>query len=436
MTVPLRIRIGVVGCLAFWAGLNLSAQSSPGLQTLEGYLQQMQAANPELQALMARYESAREDSTVVGALPAPMLQWTHFVESVQTRTGPQENILMLSQRIPWFGKLDSQTPAATAAGEVTWYATQSRLLRLTRQTADLYFDYAYAHTAADLTQQQLDLLRKLEPVVTEKVRAGASLNALLRLQVEMGKVEDQLGSINQQQLALAAQIRALLALPNDSPLPDPEWVAPTHRPDWSAAALSIAVAENHPELKMIAQQLVSAEAREEVARLERYPDLSVGVNYIQVGDPTVNPTTPDAGRDPWGVTLSMSLPIWGARNTALRSGAEANRRATIAEQSSRLNTLQADLSVSLSRLDDAHRRLQVYGEDLLDLATQAATNSRAAYQNGGATLLEVIDSERSLLDLRLQHWRAAAEAWRQLVAIQTLTNQPVLGQFVPLFDHE
>ena len=132
----------------------------------------------------------------------------------------------------------------------------------------------------------------------------------------------------------------------------------------------------------------------------------------------------------------MSLPIWGGRNTAVRNGAEANRRATVAEQASRLNSLQADLTVSLSRLDDAHRRLQVYGEDLLDLATQAATNSRAAYQNGSATLLEVIDSERSLLDLRLQHWRAAAEAWRQLVAIQTLTNQPVLGQFVPLLDHE
>jgi outer membrane protein TolC len=396
----------------------------------------MQAHNPELQSLGARYDAAREVSTVAGTLPAPMLQWTHMVEPVQTRTGPQENVLMLNQRIPWFGKLDSQATAASAAGEAVWYATQGRLLRLTRQTAKLYFDYAYSYTAAELTRRQLDLLEKLEPVVTEKVRGGDSLNSLLRLRVEIGKVTDQLDSIKQSQIDIAAQLRGLLAIDATTPLPQPTWAIPSHRPNWDRSSLAAAVAENHPELKMVDQQLVSDTARERVARLESYPDLTLGINYIQVGDPVVNPATPDAGRDPWGVTVSVSLPIWASRNAAIRTGAEAGRRATEAERETRLHALQADLSSSLARFDDAQRRLKVYGEDLLDLASQAATNTREAYRHGDATLLEVIDSERSLLDLQLQQWRAAADSWHQLIAIHTLTNQPVLSDFSPLPTHE
>lgn len=418
----------------------LSAQdhaTTPGsLHSLVDYLEQAQAANPELKAFASRYDAARERSTQSNALPDPVFQVTHFVESVQTRTGPQENVLSLSQRIPWFGKLDQRGLGASAEAEAVWYAWQSRQLSVALAVANLFFDYGLNDRAIALTAENLRLLEQLEPIVEEKVRAGEQLNALLRLKVEIGRTADKLASLEQKQLTLGARLNALLAQPSGTALARPQWEVPAALPTWHSVDLARALEANHPELKMIQRQIDSADIRREIARLERYPDLALGVNYIQVGDPTVNPTTPDAGRDPWGVTLSVSLPIWGARNQAIRADAESTHRAIKQQYEDRLNHLRADLTSSLARLDDAHRRLKLYGEELLGLARQSLDNSRSAYENGGTTILEVIDSERSLLELELEHWRAAADAWKQHITVQTLINQPLLGTFTATSDHD
>jgi len=436
MKALIRSAVGV-GLL----GVAFTAAQTPtdppaSLHSLVGYLEQVQTINPELQALASRYDAARERIAQSSALPDPVFQVTHFVESVQTRTGPQENVLSLSQRLPWFGKLDQRALGASAEAEAVWYAWQSRQLSVALLVANLFFDYGFNDRAIQLTAENLRLLEQLEPIVEEKVRAGGPLNALLRLKVEIGRTADKLASLEQERLTLAARLNAMLAQPSETRLAAPQWEPPVALPTWRAVELARALETNHPELKMIKRQIESADVRREMARLERYPDLALGVNYIQIGDPTVNPATPDAGRDPWGVTLSVSLPIWGSRNQATRADAEFTHRAIINQYDDRLNHLRADLTSSLARLDDAHRRLKLYGEELLSLARQSLANSRSAYENGGTTLLEVIDSERSLLELELQHWRAAADAWKQHITVQTLINQPLLGAFTATSDHE
>jgi outer membrane protein TolC len=94
------------------------------------------------------------------------------------------------------------------------------------------------------------------------------------------------------------------------------------------------------------------------------------------------------------------------------------------------------LSASLALLEDANRRLELYGEELLDLAEQAVENSRTSYESGRTGILEVIDSERSLLDLQLLYWRAASDAWQQRITLQTLANQPILGTFNATTEYE
>ena len=164
--------------------------------------------------------------------------------------------------------------------------------------------------------------------------------------------------------------------------------------------------------------------------MENYPDITLGFNYIQLGDPVVNPTTPDAGKDPWGVTVAVNLPIWFNQYSSARAEALASMRASQNEYEDRRNMLKADLTASLALLDDANRRLSLYGDELLGLAEQAVENSRTGYESGRISILELIDSERSLLELQMLYWRAAADAWQQIITIQTLVNQPILGTYV------
>jgi outer membrane protein TolC len=358
------------------------------------------------------------------ALPDPQIQVTHFVESVQTRTGPQENVIMLSQRVPWFGTLGSRRNSASLQAEALWFAYQNQQLALSRMVALAFYEYGYTREATRLTRENRDLLRTLEPVVEEKVQAGAELNALLRLKVEIGKVDDRLRTLQQKRLSLSAKLCELLGLSDARVLPWPQWEAPgDFTPD--TVLLMEAVMENNPELQMLQRKIASGEAREEIARLESYPNITLGLNYIQIGDPVVNTTMAGGGQDAWGVTVGINIPLWRGKYKAARNEAAANRRSLESEFEDRLNSLKAEITSSLATLGDANRRLKLYGAELLGLARQAVENSRTSYEGGRTGILEVIDSERSLLDLQLIYWRAAADAWQQRIIIQTIANQPI-----------
>lgn len=420
----------IIATAACLLTLTASAEEDGAFSStsLEAYLRQAQTANPQLKAFEQRYEAAMRRIPQTSALPDPMFQITHFVESVQTRTGPQENVFMLSQTIPWFGKLSSRENAASAEAEALWYAYQNQQLMLAQMISLGFYEYGYTAEAIELTQENLDLLAQLEPIVEEKVKAGGELDALLRLKVEIGKVGDQLETLKQRRIAQSAQLGELLALPSDATLPWPSWEAPSIQ-TLDGRSLVLAIEANNPELQMLQRKITSAEARREIARLESYPDITLGFNYIQLGDPVVNRTTPDAGKDPWGFTVAVNIPIWFEKYSAARAEALASKRATENEYQNRFNELRADLSSSLALLDDANRRLHLYGEELLGLAEQAVEISRTSYESGRTGILEVIDSERSLLELQLLYWRAAADAWQQRITIQTLANQPILGTF-------
>lgn len=421
--------------IALAGGLLLSAVLASGQETpspspewtganLTAYLQRAHTANPALEAFRQHYEAALDRVPQAHSLPHPMLQVTQFVESVQTRTGPQEQVFMLGQRIPWFGKLRERGNVASAEAEALLFAYQSRQLTLTRAVSNAFYDYGFLGKAIGLTGENLRLLSELEPIVEERVRGGGDLNPLLRLKVEIGKVEDRLRTLEENRHAQSARLAALLAVPSETIFPWPQWPTPVPEAAPDGTLLIEALKAQNPELAMLERKVASAAARQEIARLEGLPDFTLGLNYIHLGEP-LNPSVPDAGKDPWGVTLSVNLPIWRGRIDAQRSEALASQRAAEASLANRENQLKADLGATLSQLRDAERRLDLYGGELLDLARQALEISRTSYESGKTGILEVIDSERSLLDLETQFWRAAADTWQARITLQTLVNQPV-----------
>lgn len=424
-------------CLSLVAILysRCSAADADSFTTLEGCLRQALTANPALKVSKARYQAARERIPQAASLPDPMLQVTHFVESVQTRTGPQENLFMLSQRFPWFGKLDSRQQAASAEAQALLHGYQGGQLMLTRKVSLAFFEYGYLGKASELTRKNRDWLAGLEPIIEERIKGGGELNPLLRLKVEIGRINDKLDSLLRQRDVKSARLRELLALSDASLLPWPQWVKPSQVKVDEQTVLA-AVEYNNPELLMLKQKIISAKAKQETARLESYPDVTLGINYIQIDNPEVNPMPPDAGDDPWGGTAAINIPLWFDKNKAVCAEALAGRHAAEHEHQDRLNSLKAELRAAMALLDDANRRLNLYGKELVGLAEQALENSQIGYVSGRVSILEVIDSERSLLDLQLLSWRAAADAWQQRVILQTLVNQPVSGIAITESTHD
>ncbi len=376
--------------------------------------------NPGLVAQEKRYQAARQSIAIAGTLPNPKFQLTHFVESIQTRTGPQEQALMLQQPIPWFGKLDSKRDAARAHSEALWYAYSIQQFMLVDQVSKQVFETAYLDKAIRITEENIQLLRQLEPVVEDRVRAGSDLNDLRRLQVEIERFEDTVARLEAMRTGAMAKLDGALGRSTSSATFNIDWDAPTFTETEFTQWLS-AIRNRSPRLAMLRALESSQDARERLAGLANRPDLSVGVNYIRTGSSS-NPMTPGSGNDPWALMVGVSLPIWGEANKAVSLQASLEKDAIAAQIKDQELQLLAEGRVLIAQLEDAQARIVRYQEKLLPLARQAKDITESAYRTGNASILDVIDSDRALLKLETEYWRAAADAWIARWRLSTLSG--------------
>lgn len=396
-------------------GILLSVASSYAL-TLEDALTRVASSSPGLAALERQLAAAEARVSGAMALPDPRLQFTYFGESVETRTGPQQSIYSLSQTVPWPQKLITRKAYAQSAVAVARLRYMAGLSQQRRDLRQHYIELAYLEKALQSMHANLDLVENSYSIVDARVRTGASLNALLRLELEKERVADQLERMRQQYFEEKVALAALLAIE----LTELEHVFtfPPGEASWSKVSLSVERLYRHnPELQLMRQRMRSFNEQLTLSRLERYPDFTLGLNYIDVGN---KGNAPDAGQDPWAVTVAVTLPIWEGKNRSAIRESTAYKSAYEQQYREREWHLKAEFSAQLARRADHQQRTQRYAKTLIPLAEQALENSRGAYQSNQVGVLELIDSKRSLLDLNLNYWRSLAHVLQSEAAIRAL----------------
>lgn len=172
--------------------------------------------------------------------------------------------------------------------------------------------------------------------------------------------------------------------------------------------------ERRPDLRAAEQELAAQTARIGVAEALRWPSLSLTGNIGLVSDELSDLLDAD---DLWSVDANLFAPLFNAGRNRQRVEIERARTEALL-QSYELAVLAAfaeveDALAAVRTLKDeyAARQMQVTA------ARSASTLSRARYDGGVTSYLEVLDSERSLFTAEI----AASQVRRaQLVAIVDL----------------
>ena len=411
-------RGGVLPRVLFGLSLSIVSASASAL-SLEQALQRAESANFGLDALYQQQVGARERIAGAAALPDPKIQYTYFGESVETRTGPQEAIYSMSQTIPWLKKLEARKALATSNADTWSYLHQQGLLALRRDVTSVYSEVVYQDQAVESTRANLALIDDMRAIVEERVRGGGALNPLLRLEVEWERTRDQLDRYEQARYAKRTELAALLSI-EEPQLGELIVSSAVNQALPSLRSMLVTMEQQNPELLALKQRMGSASQRVDLSRLEQYPDFTVGVNYIQVGD---HGPASDAGTDPWSVSMAVSLPIWGSKNSSAILAANADKRSAEQLYRDRVLQLKAELSATRAAHEDSSQRVRRYQERLIPIAEQALENSRSAYESGQLSVLELIDSERALLEMKLNYARAVAKVAQAAAALDALIGQ-------------
>ncbi len=393
------------------------------LSVLNDYVKIGLARNPGLKAAFYEWKSAFNKIAQSFSLPDPQFTFTDFIEEVETRVGPQERAFSIKQRFPLPDKLWIRKSKAFKASEIAYYNFEKKRLNLMFQIADAYYEYAYLNKAIILTKENLKLLQSFESVTRTKYVAGLQKNQdLLKVQVELGKLENDLYSLKDLRSSLVARLNALLNLPEDNALSWPNEKLEELAFEDKYKDVSVIVhllKEKNPKLQALSKNVEKNRESLKLSKREYFPDLTVGITQINT-DNALNSATIDSGKDPVMLIFSINVPIWFGR---LKAGVREARASLKAAENRVLNTkneLVSKLELVHYKMRDSLRQSHLYKDALIPKVVQTLNAQYSAYSAGSVDFLSLIDAQRILLNFQLAFYRHNANFYQRLREVESL----------------
>ena len=409
----------VRGLLVLLVPLAVQAEPFGTNLTLQAALEYGAQNNPQLQAAFNQWKGTEQNIAVQKALPDPLLTYGYYFESVETRVGPQNQSFGLSQKFPAFGKLSAMKAIATDIANAAEQRYQREKLNLNESIARAYAELYYLKRSIAITQDRILLIQDLEEVARTRYKGGAPIAPIMQAQVELGRLEDRLNSLNDMRRPLEAKLNVLLNRPSDAALPISP-ILPYQSVNTTSTTLLANLGSTSPELRELEANLAQGSDQLKLARRTRLPDFTLGVVYIDTGNAAV--PVVDSGKDPVIGTVGINLPIWFGKNSSRIEAAAYQRTSAQLMLENRSQVLEADIQQSFFKLRDADRKINLYKESLIPKARQSLEVNRQGYEAGGMEFINLIDAERMLLEFELSYERALADHLLARAELSRLTG--------------
>lgn len=398
-----------------------SAPSLGSDATLKDFLRVAALNNPGLEASFNEWKAALERIPQARSLPDPRFNYKFFIENIETRVGPQRQALGLSQMFPWFGKLEARASVALEAARATQSRYEAKKLSLFYSVRRAYSEYYYLSRAIAVVRENRDLVKYLEGVARARFKAAAGGHPdVIRAQVELGKLDDRVRSLEDLRGALAARLNAVLNRQLDTPIPWPKTIEEI-KDKLDRSRLTRLLRHSNPELRALHHLIAKEREAIQLARKDYYPDLTVGIDYIDTGKRS-GVSVADNGQDAVAAGFSINIPINHEKYDAGVRAAMARFGAATKAMVDRENVLGADLAAAIYHYDDAVRKIDLFRDTLVPKAKQSLKATEASFRTGQSSFIDLVDAERVLLEFQLAYERALTDGATRLAEIEMLTG--------------
>ncbi len=374
--------------------------------TLSDYLTYAALNNPGLQAAFHRWQAAVERIPQVTALPEPMVTFRVFALAMNTRAA-----VGIEQMFPGGRKLRLKGDAAFEASEAERERFEAQRVALVNAVKQAYFEYYYISRSISVMRDNRDLTRYFQDVATARYRvAQTQLADIVRGQVELGKAEDSLRSIEALRAPSAAKMNAALGRPAAAALPFPTTL-PIENVTIVEEDILARIAVENPDLKSMGHDVAEQKAMQAAAKEEGRPDYTLGLEYMV-------PTSD--GEHELALMLGITLPVRTEKYRAMYREALLRERAAAAAKDDKFNMLCADAKLAVYGIQDAERKIILYRDTLIPSVKESIKTSETAYSAGKAVFLDLIDSQRTLLEFTLNYERAVADHAQKIAELEMI----------------
>lgn len=399
----------ILTCLAVIFSIAPGRLNAASELFLDQLVQDAMRDNADLRAARAKWEAMQERPRQQRALPNPMLTYGsmdrtdggQFPNSNEKRFG-------VEQQFPWFGKRPLRGKIAEKEAEVMGAEYDAIVREVIMMMKESYFDLYAAQRSLAITRSEEDVLRRIEKIAITQYSTGkVTQQDVLKAQAEISMLKKRLYELEQQEITLKAKLNQLLNRRADSPL-GLAVTAPQQKFEVLARDLFELAEKMRPEIKQARAQIERNRVERDLMKKEFWPDYKLGLEYRQFA------RAEDAVMFAIGVDLPLWLPKYRAGLREAEKMIESSRAAL--ETAERRTSF--DVQDAYFKLTTARRIVDLYKTALIPQAEARLSASEAGYRTGKVDFLDLLESERFLLNIRVMSAFAEGNLGMELARLE------------------
>jgi cobalt-zinc-cadmium efflux system outer membrane protein len=359
-------------------------------------IKEAQEHNPEIHAAAYQMDAAAAKVSATGVLDDPQLTYMREeMPGFRFREAMFSKIeLMQTFRFP--SKLSKETELAEIRAQHAHHEHEEKRREVLSRLKWAFAELWYIQQAAKLNEENEHLLMQFVQVARARYSVGEAMQQdVLKAQVELARIGNQMISLRQQERAAKAMLMAILNRNVSDTLgvailPDEPGSIP------SLDTLKFLALRSRPMLMHDSLSVVESNAMVSLARREFLPDLRLGLTYV---------TGPREGFTGWSITAGISLPFapWTiSRAGARKEEAEASVMRSSALYNASRNMVLSEITELFSKARSFQDQITTYRSVILPQAGQSLRASMIAYQTGTSDFLMLMDSYRTRVELKME----------------------------------
>lgn len=411
----------VVAVLAALGVLALSSHAQTPRLLDAAYLDTLRAevrtSHPSVAAAQARVLAADAGVRAVRLWEDPTANAGIMAADREMRADDGDLIFGVEQMMPRRKLYDARKARAGAERAIFEAETRSAALTLETLVAQSVIELALVDEMLGIQTNQLAWLESMAANAREKLKDPmANASEPLRIESEVAQERQKIDNTRRQRTRLVRQLNILLGRETDDAwpvlrLPDSAALTPTLAEELSR------LYQVNPMLQALLNTAEAAKSDIEVAKRERSPIFSLGVESSVYSGGDFRQAT---------VGAKMTLPWFN--NSVYRANTErALRQQTAAEKDAEAlaRRLRGEAVAAHTEAETSARQAKTFSEEVIPRAMKAVESTQNAWISSKASILEVLDARRSLLNSRLEErrsvaaHRAALEMLRSIVPPQS-----------------
>lgn len=356
-------------------------------------------SNSQILADQANIDASMEDIAITNSWPDPQITYNHFVDPIETKSGPQKAQISAMLTVPWIPKYSLNSKVQEHKNQALKYKQEDLHAKVAHEVRLNYFSLVEYKSELETLKVQEKLLEQLSRIKARQVTVSKAQNVdVLKLADQIAKLKEMQNNIK---IKLSSHITKLKLLINDEKVDFTKV-----QPKFPILLLNLQKIMNARKSSMLISspniQQASAMVRAQLSSKKReqhkyVPDLKLGVTKFIIDEQNNS-----SGKDGLAISATVSIPLWYKKYSGSVSASDSRIREAKHKFENNVLELKQVIQHISEKISLTQESSELYKTILIPQAQQIFSINQRRYQESQITSDQMITDINNLLNYQIK----------------------------------